>query len=267
VDYSAYRHHRRFQSLIQILIVVILLALIYWAASVCRISPEEFITGISSGLGFLRFMFPPDWSAFRDMLTPAVETIMLGFLATVFGSALSLLVALAAAGNLAPPWLRNTSRFLITIERALPEIIILLLLVAALGLGPFAGVIALSLGCVGMLGRLFADAIEEVDPRVLESIESLGANKLQLIAFGVLPQVLPSIIANTIFRFEVNIRLSVLLGAVGAGGIGFELSKAFSLTQYEKATTALLVTLALVFLSERVSDFLRKKITPDVKLR
>jgi phosphonate transport system permease protein len=122
-----------------------------------------------------------------------------------------LVFGLAGAGNIASPWVRNLSRFLLTIERALPEIIILLLLVSALGLGPFAGVVALSLGCIGMLGRLFADAIEEINPRILESIESVGANKLQLILFGVIPEVLPSLIANIIFRFEVNIRLSVLL--------------------------------------------------------
>ncbi len=211
-------------------------------------------------------MFPPDVHALSAMLKPTLDTVLFAFLATIFGALMSLLLAFGGAANIAPSWLRNLCRFIMTVERALPEVIIILLLVAALGLGPFPGVVALSLGCIGMLGKLFADAIEEVSPQVLESVESVGASKGQVILYAVMPLILPSVIANTIFRFEVNIRLSVLLGAVGAGGIGYELFRAFSLLQYEKATTAILLTLALVFLSERLSDFLRKKIVPDSKL-
>ncbi len=158
-------------------------------------------------------------------------------------------------------------RFLLTIERALPEVIILLLLISALGMGPFPGVVALSLGCIGMLGRLFADAIEEINPRVLESIASVGANKLQIIRYGVIPEVYPSIISNTLFRFEVNIRLSILMGAVGAGGIGYELFHAFNILKYERATAIILVILTLIFLTEKLSDYLRKKLNPESKLK
>lgn len=262
-----YKEYRKKKWRNRIFFFVILLIGGYWAGVACKVDFTEFMGGIPSGLRFLSYMFPPDVNALSDMIQPAVDTILIAFLATVFGGILSLFFGLAAASNIAPPWLRHTSRFILTTERALPEIIILLLLIAALGLGAFAGVVALSLGCIGMLGRLFADAIEEVNPRVLESIEAVGANRFQIIFFGVIPEVLPSIITNVIFRFEVNIRLSVLLGAVGAGGIGFELYHSFSILQYERATTAILVTLVLVFLSERGSDFLRKKMIPEVKLK
>lgn len=263
---TEYQKRRRRQWGKRLLFGALLTALVYWAAHLCRVDWAELASGIPAGLHFLSFMFPPDLAVLAEMVKPALDTVLFAFLATLFGAFLSFGLALAAAANVAPPWLRHTARLLIAFERALPEIIILLLLVAALGLGPFPGVVALSLGCVGMLGRLFADAIEEVNPRALESIASVGANKLQVIAYGIIPKVLPSLIANTIFRFEVNIRLSVLLGAVGAGGIGYEMFRAFSLMQYEQATTAILVTLALVFLSERLSTFLRRKITPQATL-
>lgn len=259
----ANRKRKRIRN--NVIAIAVLAVLSYFAALSCKVNAKDFMEGIPSGIQFLGFMFPPDWSAFTEMLVPAFETVLLAFLATLFGGVLSLFFGLAAATNIAPKWLRNTSRFLLTVERALPEIIIILLLISALGLGAFPGVIALSIGCIGMLGKLFADAIEEINPKLLESIESVGGNKLQVILFGVLPQVLPAIITNTIFRFEINIRLSVLIGAVGAGGIGYELYHSFNVLEYERATMAILITLVLVFISERVSSQLRKRFTLEKK--
>lgn len=257
---------KRKRIIVNLSTLVVLGVLSYFAAIACKVNAKDFVDGIPSGIQFLGFMLPPDWSAFTEMLIPAFETVLLAFLATIFGGILSLFFGLAAATNLAPKWLRNTSRFLLTIERALPEIIIILLLISALGLGAFPGVIALSIGCIGMLGKLFADAIEEINPKLLESIASVGGNKIQVIFFGVIPEVLPAIITNTIFRFEINIRLSVLIGAVGAGGIGYELYHSFNVLEYERATMAILITLGLVFISERLSTHLRKKFTIEKKV-
>lgn len=229
-------------------------------------SISDFIMGIWNGISFFQHMFPPDWSALSDLLMPALETILLALLATVLGIMLSLVFALTGAANLAPPWLRAISRFLIAVERGLPEIVMLLLLVAALGLGTFPGVVALAIGCVGMLGKLFADAIEEVPASSLEPMESIGATKLQVILFGIFPQVLPSFLTNAIFRFEINIRLSILLGAVGAGGIGYELIYAFQMLEYQRACTAIVLILLLVFLAERFSDYCRKRLPSTKKL-
>ncbi|GAB3221062.1 phosphonate ABC transporter, permease protein PhnE [Spirosoma arcticum] len=262
----SYSRYRRKQTLQAWAVLAGLAFCAYWAGVSCKVDFNALRLGIPKGLEFLGFMFPPDWNAFSAMLKPAVETVLLAFLATVFGAVLSLLFGLAAAANIAPKWLRNTSRFVLATERSLPEIIMLLLLISALGLGPFPGVVAMSIGCIGMLGRLFSDAIEELNPATLESIRSVGAGHAQVIFYGVLPQVLPSLIANSIFRFEVNIRLSVLLGAVGAGGIGYQLYYSFQTLQYQRATTAILITLVLVFLSERMSSFLRKRYVPEVKL-
>lgn len=228
---------------------------------------KALVQGILDGIAFLGEMFPPDLTALPDMIYPAIETIMISFLATIFGAILSFFFALAGASNLSPNWLKTTSRFLMATERALPEIIIILLLVAALGLGPFPGVVALAIGCLGMLGRLFSDAIEEVNAKTIEAVQSSGATKMQVIQYVIVPEILPSLISNTLFRFEVNTRLSVLLGAVGAGGIGYEIYYSFQLLEYERATTAILVVLLLVFMSEKVSDYFRKKILSNTKLK
>jgi phosphonate transport system permease protein len=185
--------------------------------------------------------------------------LLIALVGTLLGTVLSIFFAFAAASNIAPRWLRNSVRFMLGLERALPEIVILLFLVAAFGMGPFAGVLSLTIGCIGMLGKLIADAIEELDPVSLESIEAIGATKIQLLVFGVIQQIMPSIISFALFRFELSIRLSVVLGAVGAGGIGLEMYRAFFLLDYPRATTALVVILAMVFITERLSEFLRKK--------
>lgn len=250
-----------------VLPMIILGSLIFFTAKIVGASWRVFQEGIGVGLDFVAHMFPPDLSAFPEMIQPAFQSLVLAFLGTVFGTILSLVFGLGAASNMAPKWIRNSSRFIIAIERSVPEIIILLILIAALGLGPFAGVIALALGCIGMLGKLFADTIEEIDRTCLESIEAVGANKLQIIIFGVIPQIIPAIVANAIFRFEINIRLSIVLGAVGAGGIGYELYHSFALLEYPRALTALIVVLTMVFATERISDRLRKRIKKSSALQ
>jgi len=145
-------------------------------------------------------------------------------------------------------------------ERALPEVISLLFLVVAFGLGPFAGILALALGSTGMLGKLLADAIEEVDPRIQESVEAAGATHWQMIRYALVPELLPSILGNTLFRFDVNVRSSVVLGAVGAGGVGQEIHRSMGMLQYDRATLAVLCSLVLIFGSERLSDFLRGRL-------
>ena len=251
-DLSRYGKHAR--------TVAILIALVLAAAWQCEVSLADLLKGIVKGLGMLSFFFPPDWKSFPEMVRPAVVTVVICLVATPIGAVFSIVFGVAGARNLAPAWLRLTSRSLIAMERGLPEIVILLLLVAAFGLGPFAGVMALAIGSIGMLGKLVGDAIEEVDARVLDSVAAVGATRLQMIRHAVLPEVLPALVSNSIFRFEVNIRASVLLGAVGAGGIGYELNAAINQLEYSRATVAALTSLALVFLSERASDFLRAKV-------
>lgn len=237
-----------------------LLLLAQGAAWVCGARWGLFFHGIADSMHFLVHLLTPELAAFPDMLQPALNSIFIALVGTVIGTVISLVFALLAASNIAPRWLRHTTRFFLGLERALPEIVILLFLVAAFGLGPFAGVLSLAIGCIGMLGKLIADAIEELDPVSIEAIQAIGASKIQVILFGVIQPIIPSIISFALFRFEYSIRLSVILGAVGAGGIGLELYRSFVQLDYGRAAAALIVTLVLVFLSEWVSGALRKKI-------
>jgi phosphonate transport system permease protein len=255
---------RRYQK--PLLLVAVIAPLAWGASWVCGIRWDALWKGLGDSAALMKLM-TPEWDAFAEMLKPALDSVLIALVGTLLGTAISILFAFAAASNISPTWLRNSIRFLLGLERALPEVIILLFLVAAFGLGPFAGVLSLTIGCIGMLGKLIADAIEEIDRVSLESIEAIGATKIQLLVFGVIQQIMPSIISFALFRFELSIRLSVVLGAVGAGGIGLEMYRAFFLLDYRRATTALVVILAMVFITERLSEFLRKKIKAEGALK
>jgi phosphonate transport system permease protein len=144
--------------------------------------------------------------------------------------------------------------------RGINEIIFALIFVAAVGLGPFAGVLALAIHGAGMLGKFFAEAIEEIDAGPVEALRSTGANAAQVVVFGVLPQVIPAWIASTLYRFEVNLRAATILGMIGAGGIGFELVSSMKLFQYQDTATCVLVILAMVMTADFVSSRLRARI-------
>lgn len=243
-----------------ILPVIALIVLMQLASWVCGASFFKLEKGLWDGIAFIGMMFPPDWAVFPDLIEPALQSIGVAFLATVFGTVLAIVFALMAASNITHPVVRNISRFMIGVERSLPEIIILLLLISAYGLGVFSAVVSLTLGCIGMVGKLLADTIEEIDHAMIESMQSVGANKLQVIWFGVLPQIMPNLVSYALFRFEVNIRLSVILGAVGAGGIGYELNYAFGLLQFHRALSALIVILVMVAATEQLSNVIKKKV-------
>jgi len=151
-------------------------------------------------------------------------------------------------------------RQILNVARGINEIIFALIFVAAVGLGPFAGVLALSLHGAGMLGKFFAEAVEEVDSGPVEALRATGASSLQTILFAVVPQALPAWIAATLYRFEVNLRASTILGMVGAGGIGFELYSSMKLFQYQDTAACVIVILALVMSADYLSSRLRARI-------
>jgi phosphonate transport system permease protein len=240
--------------------IIIAIGITYYAMVLCGIQLDVFQKGIKESFGFINQMFPPSWSDLKELWGPALETISIALLGTIIGSVLSLFIALFAASNLSNKWIRQMVRSIISIERSIPELFILLLLIAAYGLGALSAVLALMIGCVGMLGKLFADAIEEIPNSLIDSLRAAGASKVQVIYFGILPDLFPKLISYTLFRFEINIRLSVILGAIGAGGIGYELDYAFSMLQFHRALSCLIMILVLVIGIEQLSIFIRKKL-------
>jgi phosphonate transport system permease protein len=246
---------------------VLLAALTVFASWRCNVDVRSLVTGLGKGATVLQMFFPPEWGAIGEMMQPIGVTTVMALIATILGMCLSLPCALAAASNLSPPPLRLVMRSFIALERGLPEIVQMLLLIAIFGLGAIPGLIALSFSSIGMLAKLLADTIEEIEPAMLEAVEGTGATRSQVIRYAVIPQILPSLLANGLFRFEVNVRAGVILGAVGAGGIGFIMSTAMNSMDFPRACMATLLTLALVFVSERVSDFFRARILGGGALR
>lgn len=236
-------------------------ALLWWTAANLGFNWGELARGIPYIADVLGRMLPPNWGYMARLWSPVAETIQIALWGTVLGVVLALPLTFLAARNLAPAaWLFHATRQVLNALRGINEIIFALVFVAAVGLGPFSGVLALAIHGAGMLGKFFAEAIEEVDPGPVEAIRATGARPLQVIAFGVLPQAWPSWIAATLYRFEVNLRAATILGMVGAGGIGFELVSGLKLFQYQDASLCVLVILALVMVTDWASSRLRAKV-------
>lgn len=206
-------------------------------------------------------MVPPDFSRWQRWLRPLLDTLAMSIAGTALAVVLSLPLALLAASNTSPnPVVYQTTRTLLAALRSVPEIILGILFVAAVGFGALPGVLALALHSVGMVGKFYAEAIEHVDPKPMEAASAAGASRLQVITHAVLPQVLPQLADITIYRWEYHFRASAVLGIVGAGGIGFELMAALRLINYDQVSAILLAILACVVIVDGIGANLRKRL-------
>ncbi|MEM7178861.1 MAG: phosphonate ABC transporter, permease protein PhnE [Pseudomonadota bacterium] len=202
--------------------------------------------------------FEPNFRYWRSYLDLMLETVNMA----VWGSFLSMLLSipfgLMSATNLAPAWLSFPIRRLMDAFRAINELVFALIFVAAVGLGPLAGVLALVVHTTGTLAKLFSEAVEAIDPRPVEGIRATGAARLQEIVYGVIPQVLPLWISFSLYRFEANVRSATVLGIVGAGGIGMSLSEALRGFDYASGGAIMLIILITVSLLDIFGSLLRR---------
>lgn len=216
-------------------------------------------------------MLPPNfdtlWSG-KGIAFSVLETISMAFLGTLFGGLIAVGMAFLAASN-TMPWraVRVVTRLILSIQRVIPGLVIILIFIIAVGLGAFAGTLALIFGTIGTFGQLFADIIENTENAPAEAIYSVGASRIQVIRYAILPQVFPSFIANFLYSFDINMRVAIGLGIFGGGGIGFELFLAMQLLHYRDALALILFTIVLIVLVEKLSDYLRKKILRDGRLK
>ncbi|WP_193170083.1 phosphonate ABC transporter, permease protein PhnE [Nisaea nitritireducens] len=195
------------------------------------------------------------WRSYLDLMLETVQMAVWGsFLSVVFAVPFGLM----ASSNLAPTWLSFPVRRLMDAFRAINELVFALVFVAAVGLGPLAGVLALAIHTTGTLAKLFSEAVEAIDPRPVEGIRATGATSLHEIVFGVIPQVLPLWISFSLYRFEANVRSATVLGIVGAGGIGMSLSESLRGFDYGSGAAILLIILATVSLFDIFGARLRK---------
>jgi phosphonate transport system permease protein len=243
------------------LILAVIFLIIGQATVISGAQPEALLTGMSGIADIVSRSMPPAFDKLPSLVWPTVETIDVAIFGTVVGIVIAVPVAILAARNVAPAKpLYYATRAVVSFLRSVPELVWALIFVAAVGLGPFAGALALAFHSVGMLGRLFAEVIEDMDMGPVEALTLTGANRAQIFTHAVIPGVLPSLLGISLYRFDENLRSSVLLGFVGAGGIGFELLSSMSMFEYREVSVIILVILALVIGAERGSALLRRRI-------
>lgn len=224
------------------------------------VHPAELVTGAGRLAEFLAEAFPPDLARLDSILSALLVTFEMALLGTILGILLSLPLAVAAARNTSPHRvLYLLSRGFISVCRTVPDLIWALIFVVAVGLGPQAGVLAITVDVMGFCGRFFAERIEEVEGGVLEGLRSNGAPESAVVVGGVLPTCLPSFVATSMYALESATRSSVVLGLVGAGGIGIELSVSMALLRYDEAMTIILAIFVVVLSIERLSSALRRR--------
>jgi len=207
-------------------------------------------------------MVPPAWQFLHELWWPLWETLNIATLGTLLGVVLATPIAFLAARNTTPGrfTIRPVALFIIAASRSINSLIWALLLVAILGPGVLAGIIAIALRSIGFIGKLLYEAIEEIDASQVEAITATGASRAQIMAWGVAPQVMPTLAGIGIFRWDINIRESTVLGLVGAGGIGLKLEAALGVLAWPKVTMLLIVILATVVVSEWITAALRKRL-------
>ena len=237
---------------------VVAIGVLWWAARGSQLSINDLVKGAPWIADFLSRMFPPNWAFIDKLIVPAIETVQIALWGTLLAVILAVPVCFFAARNLTPNMaVFHLTRQVFNVTRGVNEIILALVFVAAVGLGPFPGVLALAVHGAGMLGKFFSESIEEIDQGPIEALRSTGAGPIQIIIFGVLPQVITAWIAVVLYRFETNLRQATVLGMVGAGGIGFELIGSMKLFQYQDTATCILVIIAMVMVADYVSTRLR----------
>jgi phosphonate transport system permease protein len=219
------------------------------------------LIGASGNMGqFARDFFPPDFSDWRTYAHEMIVTLAVA----VWGTALALLCAvpcgLLSAHNIAPVWIAQPVRRLMDACRAINEMVFAMLFIVAVGLGPFAGVLALWVHTTGVLAKLFAEAVEAVDSRPAEGVRATGASSLDEIVYGVLPQVLPLWISFALYRFESNVRSAMVVGMVGAGGIGVVLYEAIRSFNYAQTSAVMAIVIVIVSLIDLASGWVRERV-------
>lgn len=245
---------------IRLMKFAIIILLLYKSAIATKLNPLSLIQGIENVISLMARMLPPNFGVWRQVLSLSLETIYIAITATTLAIIISFPLSLMAAKNTTPhPITYHVIRNILNFLRGVPELIFALLFVVAVGMGPFAGVLALATHTIGVLGKIFAEYIEEAKLGPQEAIISTGATKLQVIYYGIIPQIIPNILAMIFYRFEVNVRSATVLGFVGAGGIGFYLLTAMRLLNYSTSITCIIAILIMVGMIDYLGSFIRLK--------
>ncbi|TFD90157.1 phosphonate ABC transporter, permease protein PhnE [Cryobacterium serini] len=236
----------------------VLLTAAIWSVAALEINVASMVRSLDNAANFFSRMFPLDFPPLGELLVMTGQTLAIVIVATVLAVVLSLPVSIFAAANTTSgPVMRGVARTIIVVCRAVPDLIFAIVLFRIFGLGAFPGILALGLHSIGMIGKLYADAIEQMDGGPAEAVRSAGGSRVQWITSTVIPQVMPQLIATALHRFDINLRTSVLLGYVGLGGLGLELANALRTMQYQRGIALALIILLLCIAVEMLSGVIR----------
>jgi phosphonate transport system permease protein len=206
-------------------------------------------------------MFPPDFSDMGRLMSKLLESLYVAWIGTMIGAIFSFPAGFMAASNIAPKWMVGPTRAILSGIRAFPELILAVIFIVPFGLGPFTGAMAIGLHSIGTLGKLTSEVIEGVDDGPVQAIQSSGGTRIQQMRYGVVPQAMPNIVAYWLYRFEINVRASAVLGLVGAGGIGAEIVARLRFRgDWPKAGAALILTVVAVLIIDAASAAIRRRI-------
>lgn len=229
--------------------------------NVADVSLARLLEGLPRLAGWAAKAWPPDFSEISVLSYRAAETMAMATVGVSFGAVIALPLCLLGARNTAPSfWLHHPARFLLDMLRGIDSFVFALIFVAAVGLGPFAGVLGIALHSAGSIAKLWAEAIETAEPGPLEAAAMTGAGRLKIVVYALLPDVLPAFTSILLYMWEFNIRASTVLGIVGAGGIGQELKNSIDLLAFDRVLAILLIILAMVTAIDTVSAWARRRL-------
>jgi phosphonate transport system permease protein len=241
---------------------LVLAVVLGWAAQVIELRPLELLRDIGNIGIFLKGYLHPSFAHVGLYAWQCVITICIALWGTVMAVVIAVPLGLLGARNLAPhPLLYHAARRIMDLFRAVNEFVFALMFVTAVGLGPFAGMLALGIHTGGVLGKLLSETIEVIDPGQVEGVAAVGAPRLHMIAFGVVPQILPNFLSYILLRFESDIRSASVIGMVGGGGIGFYLWDTIRAFNDREAATVILLIVAMVVCVDMISARIRRAVT------
>lgn len=251
---SAFGSHR-----IKYAVYVIVLIYLVWAFWDLRITPDRLQTGVVEVQGLLGDMFPPSTDRLGLIAEQTVISLQMSVISTIAGIIIAIPITFMASENLMPKPVYAIGRTILGITRAFHELVVAILFVALFGFGAFAGMLTLTFKSIGFIGKLLAEEIEDIDVGQVEAIKATGASSLQMWIYAIVPQVYPRFVGLSIYRWDINLRQSTIVGIVGAGGVGTTLIAAVEQFEYAVVATILLIIIALVMIGEVVSTVARKR--------
>lgn len=245
-------------------IITVLVVLAFWSVKINWASLADFPRDSAKYFGLL--FLPPDWTKFGEALSAMVLSVQMAWIGTVIGIIISFPLSFLATRGLAPRFIIVPLRGLFALIRAVPEVVVAILILSVTGLTPFTGALALGISSIGTLGKWGYEAFESVDPGPLEAVRATGGSRLGVIRWGIWPEATPSVLSFWLYRFEINVRASAILGLIGAGGIGKMLQDNVQFRNWDAVGMLLIVVIVITIAIDQLSGAVRKRIVNGPRL-